>query len=739
MKVNQSRRNFISYSCVSGALLVASPISFATGKSSSKKEVASLTPLVKIHRDNRITFYYPSPEMGQGVDTSLAMLFMEELGANMELVTVEPLPYGLKRDAEGKIAWKSVPQGAGGSTSISRNWPLLRNAGATTRQLILQAAAKFCGQPVSKLTIQQSMVLAPDGKPISIGKLTELAAMEALPEDFTPELKSRDNWQTIGKATHSKQAEAIVTGEPLYAMDMDYPQAKIAVMLRSPYFDGEVVSVDDTAAKALAGVHDVVILPRPDINKFYTYLAAGVAVIADDFWTAKKARDLLVIKWKNSSQQESSASLDEQCRELLTTRGQIVRSDGDYAQSVKQAQRVFSRSYTLPTVSHAQLEPQNCIAHVTEDNCTIIGPMQSPSGASRFAKAITGFDRVKMDIRYTRLGGGFGRRLTSDHVAEAVTISKLVKRPIKLIWTREDDMCHDFYRPMGHHQLSAAIDNKGKVIGWSHRLAGRPKYYRRDGQKPEELYGADLYIDDFPSALVENLEYEYLVAKSAIPQGSWRAPAHTANAFTVQSFVNELAKEIGQDPLQLRLTMLGEARELPYGQHGGPVFDTGRMANVLRQVAKMANWPGKMPKGRALGTAGHFTFGGYCAQVAQVKLNPDNSFRVEKVWASIDVGTVINPEGVTAQVEGGINDGLSTALGQQVIFNNNQVTSKNFDTYPMMRMADSVPEIDVHIVSSEKDPSGVGEMGLPPLAPAVAHAVMNAGGPVLRSQPFISS
>lgn len=742
MNSQLTRRSFLTASLYGGALLLTTPA--VPAKTPSRPKIGdisddaekNLSLLAKIHPDNAITFYYPSPEMGQGVDTSLALLFIEEMGGDMDLVTVEPMPYRIKRDAEGKVTPLSVPQFAGGSTSISRNYGLLRTAGASARQLLLQAAAKKLDQPIASLKANKSWVHGATDKKISFAELIETAAQESLPDDFEAQLKDRKDWHTIGKKRHSSQTHKIVTGQPLYGMDMDYPGAKVALMARSPYLDGEVKTLDASAAKKLPGVHAVVELARPPLDENYTYLAGGVAVIADDFWTAKKARDLLKIEWdKGPHSNESSASLYQQCAELLETQGQIVRDDGDFEQAIKSASKVIKRDYRLPLVSHAQLEPQNCIAHVTDDKCVVIGPFQSPGGASVQAATVTGFDRTEIEIHYTRLGGGFGRRLTSDHVAEAVTISKLSGYPVKLIWTREDDLAHDFYRPMGHHQVIAAVDADGTVSAWSHRLAGTPKHYRR-GRKPEELYDADLYVDDFPAGLVKNLRTEYHLAKSGTPQGSWRAPAHTANAFVIQSFMDELADELGQDPLQLRLQMLGEPQELEYGQHGGPVYSTGRMAGVLKQAARMADWGRDMPAGRALGIAGHFTFGGYCAQVADVELFEDGKFKVHKVFAAIDVGIVINPEGVIAQVEGGINDGLSAAVGQQILVEGGRVVTENFDTYPMLRIADSVTAIDVHIMPSDADPSGVGEMGLPPLAPAVANAIRSAGGRRIRNHPM---
>lgn len=737
MSTQINRRLFLSYGFAAGALTLAVPVSHLSRAADGEDVDDSLTPLVKILPDNSAVFFSPSPDMGQGVDTSLAMMFAEEMDLDFDRLRSEPLPLSITRNAEGGIAWKAVPQGAGGSTSTPRNWTLLRRAGAIARQLILQAASKRLGVSANGLRTVRSYVVTDAGQRLSYGSLVEAAARETLPEDFEPVFKSRTDRTVIGSAQKQKVCRAIVTGEPLYGMDMDYSGAKVAMVAHCPYLDGYVQSLDDAAARAVPGVMDIIVLDRPDPAGNYTYLAAGVAVVADSYWAARRGRDALQVTWNRGPYaDESSESLDAQCEALLETTGQIVRSDGDYDAAIRAADRTITRRYRLPYVSHAQLEPQNCIADVRPDGATVIGPFQSPGGASRMTAAITGLDRLDIEVRYTRLGGGFGRRLTSDHVAEAVTISKEAGVPVRLMWTREDDMAHDFYRPMGHHEMTAAFDGDGKLTAWAHRLAGTPKYYRRDNVKPEELFGADLYIDDFPAGRVDNLKMEYHVARSGMPQGSWRAPAHTANAFVVQSFLDEIAAELGEDPLDLRLRLLGADEELEYGQHGGPVFSTTRLKGVLRAAAELAGWGRTMPDGSAQGIAGHFTFGGYCALVADVTLGPGGRVQVTRVSGAIDVGTVINRAGVLAQMEGGINDGLSTALGQAVIVRGGRVTTENFDTYPMMRMVDSVPEIDVHIVDSDADPSGMGEMSIPPLAPAVANAIVRAGGARLRVQPF---
>ncbi len=740
MSTHINRRLFLSYGFAAGALTLAAPLSgiaCSAREDNAWLEGDELTPLVKIYPDSRAVFFSPSPDMGQGVDTSLAMMFAEEMDLDFEKLETRPLRYSIMRGEDGNIAFKAVPQGAGGSTSTPRNWALLRRAAATARQLMLQAAAGELGVPASGLLTAKSHVITQTGQRIAYGSLVEAAARETLPEGFEPTYKPRAERTIIGTSEKQKVAHDIVTGKPLYGMDMDYPDAKVAMVAHCPYLDGWVESVDDRAARAVAGVRDIIVMDRPDPSGNYTYLAAGVAVVADTYWAAKTAKDKLRITWNQGPYAgESSASLDAECEALLRTEGQIVRNDGDFDAAVTGADTTMTRTYKLPLVSHAQLEPQNCIADLTADRATVIGPFQSPSGASRMTAQLTGLDRLDIDVRYTRLGGGFGRRLTSDHVAEAVTISKAAGVPVRLMWTREDDLAHDFYRPMGHHEMTAAFDADGNLTGWAQRLAGTPKYYRRDNVKPEEMFGADLYVDDFPAGRVDNLKIEYHIAKSGTPQGSWRAPAHTANAFVVQSFLDEIASELGEDPLELRLRLLGADEELEYGQHGGPVFSTARLKNVLREAAKLADWGKTMPDGAAQGIAGHFTFGGYCALVADVTLAPNGRVQVNKVSGAIDVGTVINRAGVLAQMEGGINDGLSTALGQAIEVQGGRVINDNFDRYHMMRMAESVPEINVHIVDSDADPSGMGEMSLPPLAPAVANAIVRAGGTRLRAQPF---
>ncbi len=733
-----SRRGFIRYTAALGGLMVMGPA--LRGARANELDESSLTPMVQVSPDGGIRIYSPSPEMGQGVLTAIPMMFAEEMGADFARVEAVTMPLWLKKGDDGNLTWAVVPQFAGGSTSIPRAWGGVRELGATTRALFLQAAADRWRTTPDRLTAKASVVTNSEtGETLPFAMLVMDAARVTLPADFKPALMARTDWSIIGRAQKHLGNADIVTGRTVYGIDASYPGAKTVLIARSPYLDGFVKSLDDAAARRVPGVVDIVTLPRPDPDKGYTYLAAGVAVVADSFWTARKGRDALVIEWdKGPHADESTAAFDAQCKTLLDgPAGQVVRNDGDVDAARRDA-KVITCRYRQPFVSHAQLEVQNCIAHVRADAISIIGPLQNPSGASRLASDLTGIDRAAITVEVTRLGGGFGRRLSNDHVGEAVFVSKACGHPVKVVWTREDDLSHDFYRPAGHHEIVAGFDASGTMVSWQHRLASASKYYRRDGVPEEEMWTAELYVDDFPAGLVPNVRHEYYPARSGMPRGSWRAPAHVANAFAVQSFLDEAALELDMDPLEMRLKLLGAPRELPYSNHGGPVFDTGRLAGVLKRVAEMANWGKAMPEGFAQGIAAHFTFGGYCAQVAEVEKLSGGGFRVHRVYCAVDVGTVINPEGVVKQAEGGINDGISAAFWQEIRVAGGEVQTQNFDTYPLLRMADAPAEIIVGIVESDKDPSGMGEMAIPVTAPAVLNALARAGGPRVRHLPVFS-
>jgi len=733
----RSRRAFLQMSLTAaGGLLVARYFPLSAADEDSGGSVA-LGVFIRIDPDGTVAIGARNPDMGQGVKTSLPMLIAEELDVAWSSVRVEQLPLGLvaRREAPG-VTWKYGDQGAGGSTSIPDSWDDLRQAGAEARALLVRAAAELWSADEATLTTRDGAVRHPDGRTLAYPLLTHRAAALA-PAARPAPLKNAREYRIIGTPTRVVDAAEIVTGRAQYGIDVYREDSLIAVIARCPYFDGGIASIDDSAARQVAGVRQVMVLPGPKPGEPITLnLATGVAVLADDTWAALKGRDALRVQWtRGPHAAESSEALARQIAMLLRhRRGKRIRDDGDFDAALKHSATVVSAQYYTPFIAHAPLEPQNAFAHVENERVTVIAPMQQPGGGARAASEITGIDRLKMDVRMTRVGGGFGRRLTNDYVAEAVLLSKLSGNPVKVQWTREDDMHHDFYRPLVQHALRAAADRDGQLVAWEHRIVSAAKYYRRSDVKPDDLWRGDVYPDDFPAALVPNLRLEWFGLESGMIRGSWRAPAHTSNAFAVQSFVDEVAQALKRDPLEFRLALLGAPRELKYSSHGGPIFDTGRMAGVLKVAGEKIGWGRTVGRGRGLGIAGHFTFGGYTAHAFEVEVDQGGKLQIHRCVCAVDVGRPINPLGIEAQMMGGTIDGLSTALNLEITVKEGRVEQNNFNDYPLLHNANA-PDVEVHIVASENKPSGAGEMGIPTTAPALCNAIRAASGVRVRRLP----
>ncbi len=601
-----SRRHFLQTSLSASGALVLAPRLAGCQDATPRQPENPLGVLIRIEPDNRIVIGATGAEIGQGVKTSLPMILAEELDADWSQVSVEQMPMSI--DFSGaEPRWRWGAQGAGGSTSIPDGWAELRQFGAQGRWLMRQAAAAEWGIPFADVKTEAGHALHPDGRKLAYGALAAAAAGIALPTEPVP-LKAPAEYRVIGRGRRVIDAEEIVTGRARYGIDVHEPEARTAVMLRCPYFDGGIARLDDSAARAVPGVRAVVVVPGPKPGEPITAnLATGVAVVADDTWSALKGRDALEVEWtRGPFASESSATLDAQCTELLGKAGQVVRNDGDFDAATRDAAQVVKARYRIPFVSHAPLEAPCAFVHVQADRARVVASLQQPGGASRAVHAVTGLPRAAISVEMTRAGGGFGRRLTNDFVAEAALVSKATGWPVKLMWTRSDDLQHDFFRPFGHHELVAALGAGGKVTGWAHRLASASKYYRRADVKPEGMWEAELYPDDFPANLVPNHRLEWHAVTSGITRGSWRAPAHTANAFVVQSFVDEVAHASRQDPLAFRLAAarsgprvrLRAARRAEV-QHGTPAH-RARARRARDRLGPRASARARHRAGRAL-------------------------------------------------------------------------------------------------------------------------------------------
>ena len=692
---------------------------------------------VRIDADGTVTVWAKNPDMGQGIKTGLAMMIAEELDADWSRVRVE--------QADLNRAWYGG-QGAGGSDGTPSDGPLGQRAGAVARaMLVAAAAAKWQVEPSECDAARGVVTHRSTKRTLTYGQLAAAAA--ALPVPTAVQLKDPARYTIIGRRLRGVDTPRIVTGRPLYGLDAHVPGMLYAVIEKCPVHGGRPLRVDSAAALATPGVRRVVTIAGAGNP---THLRPGVAVLASSTWAAMKGRDALRVDWdEGPGRDESTSTLTAQFRTLAQSPGKVLANRGDVDAALNAARTRIDAVYEAPFLAHATLEPQNCLAHYRDGRCEIWGPLQMPTSGAEVVAGVLGIPKENISIHMTRIGGGFGRRLMSDYAAEAALLSKEAGAPVQVVWTREDDMRHDYYRPAGYHHVRAGVDERGAVSAWHHHLITTSRNTYRRGENPEdtETYGllAPVNADpkkqfehDFQPTLIPNCRVEYTEARTSIATGAWRAPSHNFNAFVIESVLDELAHESKLDPIALRLSYYGERADFPYEGDDPVPFDPARLKGVLQLAAEKSRWGTTLPKGRGRGIAAHYTFGSYAAEVAEVSVDGGNRLRVHRVVAAVDVGIAVNPWSVEAQTQGGIIDGLSAAMYGEITIEKGRVREGTFDEYRLLRNAEA-PTVEVHIVPSRIKPTGFGEIALPPIAPAVANAIFAATGRRIRRLPFASA
>ncbi|MBS1543191.1 MAG: xanthine dehydrogenase family protein molybdopterin-binding subunit [Bacteroidetes bacterium] len=696
-----SRRNFLKLTAAAGGGLM---LGFTWSMKAMADSVDGLAPAgeltfnsyLAISPDDIITIYSPNPELGQNIKTSFPMIVADELDADWSKVKVVQAALDTK---------KYERQLTGGSGAVPHSWERLRKAGATARQMLMEAGAKRWNTSIDNVTTDNGFVVnKSNGQKLTYGALATDAAKVAIPADV--KLKDRKDFKLIGKFVRGVDNKAMITGKPLFGLDFYREGMLYAMVVRPEAFGQKLKGFDATAAKAVPGIIDVVSFKN------------SVAVVGKSTWQVNKARKLLKIEYEIETPLESTPDHDKLFKDLLESKDATARrKDGDVEAAFKSAAKVIKAEYQCPFLSHSPMEPMNFFAHVKENSCELIGPSQTPDMARQETAKLLGIPPDNITLELTRLGGGFGRRLKADYVLEAVEVSRLMKAPVKVIWTREDDMTGGSYRPAVRYRFEAALDASNNLTGYRLRGVGI-----NSGNPTRE--------DNFPSGAVDNLLIESVEYKSPITTGAWRAPITNFLAFAEQSFLDEVAQSVGMDPVQFRLKLLDRAKQNPVG---AIKYDIDRMKAVIQLAADKAGW-GKKPN-IAQGFSVYFSHRSYVAQVAEIEMK-QNKPVLKKIYATADCGVVINQSGSLQQVKGGIVDGLGHAMFGSLTFKNGVPEQNNFNSYRLIRMKE-VPEVEVHFVDNGIDPTGLGEPALPPTGGAVANAYYKATGKRLHDQPFI--